>query len=96
MPTFGIYSFAPEILEALGSPDPILGTAIVSLFFLAGVIPGVLLVDRVGRRPLLTIPFAVTGVTLVILALLPRTSVVLITASFVVFAVFNAGSSVLQ
>jgi putative MFS transporter len=96
VPTFGIYTFAPDLLKALGSPDPMLGTAIMSLFFLAGVIPAVLLVDRVGRRPLLTIPFAVSALALLSLAMIPRGSITLITLAFIVFALCNAGSSVLQ
>jgi putative MFS transporter len=96
IPTFGIYTYAPALLTALGSPNPTLGTAIISLFFLAGVVPAVLLIDRIGRRPLLTIPFAVTGSALVLLALLPKAPGPLVTVAFVVFAIFNAGSSVLQ
>jgi putative MFS transporter len=94
IPVFGIYTFAPDLLRALGMQDPNLGTAIVSLFFLAGVIPTLFLVDRVGRRPLLIIPFAVTAITLVVLSFAPKHSSILITACFVVFAAFNAGSSV--
>jgi MFS transporter, putative metabolite transport protein len=96
IPSFAIYTFAPELLRAFGSPNPTLGAALMSLFFLAGVIPAILLVDRVGRRPLLTIPFAVTGATMVLLALVPKTAGILIALCFIVFAVFNAGSSVLQ
>lgn len=96
IPLFGIYTFAPDLLRALGSPDPILGTAIMSLFFLAGVIPAALLVDRVGRRPLLTIPFAITAFTLIVLSFVPKQSNVLITVCFIVFAVFNAEAACLH
>ena len=96
IPTFAIYTFAPELLRAFGSPNPTLGAPLMSLFFLAGVIPAIFLVDRVCRRPLLTIPFAVTGATMVLLALVPQTAGILIALCFIVFAVFNAGSSVLQ
>jgi len=96
IPTFGIYTFAPQLLRALGSSNPTLGTAVVSLFFLAGVIPAAVLVERFGRRPLLIIPFAITAATLIALAVVPPTSRWLITLNFVVFAVFNSGSSVLQ
>ena len=96
VPTFAIYTFAPDLLRAFGSPDPAFGAAILSLFFLAGVIPAVLLIDRIGRRPVLTIPFAVTGVTLLLLGWLPRGSSILVEMCFILFAIFNAGSSVLQ
>jgi len=96
IPTFGIYTFAPELLRALGSPHPNLGTMITSLFFLVGVVAAILLIERFGRRPLLTIPFAITGAALVLLAWLPQTSTIAIALSFLTFAIFNAGSSVLQ
>ncbi|HEY0341459.1 MAG TPA: MFS transporter, partial [Steroidobacteraceae bacterium] len=96
IPTFAIYTFAPDLLRAFGSPDPAFGAAILSLFFLAGVIPAVLLIDRVGRRPLLTIPFAVTGITLLLLGRLPHGATLLVEVCFILFAIFNAGSSVLQ
>jgi putative MFS transporter len=96
IPTFAIYTFAPDLLRAFGSPDPAFGAAILSLFFLAGVIPAVLLIDRIGRRPVLIIPFAVTGVTLLLPGWLPRSASVAIGACFILFALFNAGGSVLQ
>jgi MFS transporter, putative metabolite transport protein len=96
VPTFAIYTFAPDLLRAFGSPDPAFGAAILSLFFLAGVIPAVLLIDRIGRRPVLIIPFAVTGVTLMLLGWLPHSASIAVAACFILFALFNAGSSVLQ
>ncbi len=96
IPTFAIYTFAPDLLRALGASNPTLGAALLSLFFLAGVIPAVALIDRIGRRPVLIIPFAVTGLALLLLASIPRTSALLLALCFIVFAVFNAGSSVLQ
>lgn len=96
VPAFAIYTFAPDLLRAFGSPNPTLGAAIVSLFFLAGVVPAVLLIDRVGRRPLLIVPFVVTGLTLLTLAMTPKGYGVVVVSAFVVFAMFNAGGSVLQ
>lgn len=96
IPTFAIYTFAPDLLRALGARNPTLGAAIISLFFLFGVIPAMALVDRIGRRPVIIIPFAVTGMTLVLLGLIPSHSSIWVAACFIVFAIFNAGSSVLQ
>jgi putative MFS transporter len=96
IPTFAIYTFAPALLRAFGSPDPAFGAAILSLFFMAGVIPAILLIDRIGRRPVLIVPFAVTGVTLLLLGVLPPNATPLVEACFILFAIFNAGSSVLQ
>jgi putative MFS transporter len=41
IPTFGIFTFAPDLLQALGSPDPSLGAAILSLCFMVGIVPAV-------------------------------------------------------
>jgi MFS transporter, putative metabolite transport protein len=96
IPTFAIYTFAPDLLRAFGASNPTLGAALMSLFFLAGVIPAMALVDRIGRRPVLIVPFAVTGMTLLLLAVIPKSSSLLLSLCFIVFAIFNAGSSVLQ
>jgi putative MFS transporter len=96
VPAFAIYTFAPDLLRAFGSSNPTLGSAIMSLFFLAGVIPAILLIERAGRRPLLVVPFAVTAATLALLALVPKTFTVTIAGCFIIFAMFNSGSSVLQ
>lgn len=97
VPTFAIYTYAPELLRAFHLPNPTLGAALISLLFTAGVIPAIGLVDRVGRRPLLTVPFLATGAALAVLAALPadvHPSVVAVL--FGLFALFSAASSVLQ
>ena len=96
IPAFAIYTFAPDLLSALGFQNPNLGAAAMSLFFIAGVVPAIWLVDRIGRRPLLIVPFAVTGITLALLGLAPKMPTFGIAICFVIFAAFNAGSSILQ
>jgi putative MFS transporter len=97
VPTFAIYTYAPELLRAFHVPNPALGAALISLLFFAGVIPAMGLVDRVGRRPLLTVPFLVTGVALTLLAATPIGGHVGVVALLLgLFALFSAASSVLQ
>lgn len=96
IPSFAIYTFAPQLLQALGATDPMLGAAIMSLFFLVGVFPAIYLIDRVGRRPVLIIPFGVCALMMGLLVMIPKTSTTLIAACFIVYAVFSAGSSVLE
>ena len=95
--TFAIYTYAPELLHAFHVPNPTLGAALISLLFFAGVIPAMALVDRLGRRPLLTVPFLVTGVALALLAATPTGGhVAFVALLFGLFALFSAASSVLQ
>jgi len=96
MPAFAIYTFAPELLETLGVSNGNLGAAIMSLFFLVGVVPAIFLVNRVGRRPVLTIPFAVCGLALLVLGIFSGAPSLVIALLFIVFAIFSTGSSVLQ
>jgi putative MFS transporter len=96
IPTFGIYTFTPDLLGALGVPNPLLGSVVISSCFLLGVIPAIVLIDRIGRRVLLILPFAVTGLCLLALAVVPRSATTLVAVAFAIFAIFNAGGSVLQ
>lgn len=96
VPTFGIDTYAPALLETLGSPAPVLGSAVMGLFFLGGVTAAICLVERIGRRLLLTIPFAITSVALGALGLVDRPTSPLAILCLVTFAMFNAASSVLQ
>lgn len=67
------------------------------MLFTVGVIPAMALVDRIGRRPLLTIPFLVTAISLAVLAVMPSgVGFGVVALLFSVFAIFSAASSVLQ
>jgi putative MFS transporter len=96
IPAFAIYTFAPDVLHALGATDPALSAAVLSVFFLVGVFPAIFLIDRIGRRPVLIVPYAVNGVMMVLLAVLPDGATTLKALCFIVFAMLSAGSSVLQ
>jgi MFS transporter, putative metabolite transport protein len=97
VPTFAIYTYAPQLLREFRVPNPALGAALISMLFTAGVIPAMMLVDRVGRRPLLTVPFLVTGAALALLAAMPVGGHAgFVALFFSLFALFSAASSVLQ
>jgi MFS transporter, putative metabolite transport protein len=73
VPTFAIFTYTPVLLEAFGVTDPNLGAALMSLWFIVGVLPAILLVDSIGRRPLLIIPFAIQAMVLAALPFVPPT-----------------------
>ena len=95
-PSFAIFTFAPQLLGTLNLKDPYLGTLVMSLFFLVGVIPAIPLVNSWGRRPVLIWPFLITGVALLLLGVVPGLPGWAVVVLFIVFAVFNAGSTVLE
>ncbi|UJV45474.1 MFS transporter [Streptomyces sp. AMCC400023] len=95
-PFFAISTFAPQVLASLGAGDDGTGEVALNLFLLLGCVSGVLLMDRVGRRPLLVHPFLVTAAALLALGLWPHGPQWAIAGCFAVFALFHAASSTLQ
>lgn len=98
-PSFAIFTFAPQVLQAFNLADgnqAYLGSVIISFFFLVGIVPALFLVGGMGRRAVLIWPFAITGVALLALGIVPAAPALVVVGFFVVFAIFNGGSSVLQ
>jgi putative MFS transporter len=99
IPEFAILTFAPQILAGFGlagGKEAYLGSAVIGVFFFAGVIAALFLVGNIGRRPLLIWPFLVRALALVALGLAPNGPILLIVALFAVFAIVHSGSTVLQ
>lgn len=96
-PFFALYTFLPRVLEGLNlNMDASWGEIMMYLVLLIGSAVGALLVNRVGRRNMLIVPFAVTGVALLILGLWPTAPAPVVILCFLTFAIFNSGSNVLQ
>jgi MFS transporter, putative metabolite transport protein len=98
-PAFAIFTFAPTVLQAFNLSEgnqAYLGSVVIALFFLAGIVPALFLVGNMGRRPVLIWPFVITGIALLALGVAPTAPVLVIVGLFAVFAIFNGGSSVLQ
>lgn len=94
IPTFAIGTYIPEILAQFGFADgskEYLGSAIINIVYLAGLIPALFLIEKYGRRPTLIIPFFVSGLALVILGAISgsNTSFVVILLLFILFGTFN-------
>ncbi|WP_176386684.1 MFS transporter [Gulosibacter sp. 10] len=96
-PFFAIYVFLPRILTQL---DIDLGDGwsevVLYLFLLIGCVAGVAVVNRIGRRKLLIIPFIGMGASLLVLALWQTAPSWVVITCFIVFAFAHAAGSVLQ
>lgn len=98
IPLFAVYTFGPAILAEIG-----LGTGstystelIISAMFLLGGVPGLMLVDRVGRRPLLTWTFVVMAVAFAFMALAPDAPPLALVVALAVYAVTSGACNFLE
>ncbi|MCX4728879.1 MFS transporter [Streptomyces sp. NBC_01306] len=96
---FAIYAFGPQVLALFnlnGGDEANLGYGLINLFFLIGNVVALLLVDRLGRRPVLIGGFAVSALGLLYLAVAPDSGLWMVAFAFAVYAVFNGGPSILE
>ncbi len=94
-PYFAIFTFAPQVFKALGVTDPrgsVIGSNAVAVL---GAIAGTLVIERVGRRPLLLTSFWVMVVTLGLIGGWGAAPSLILIVCFVSFAFFNAISGLL-
>ncbi|TYL49893.1 MFS transporter [Nocardioides sp. BGMRC 2183] len=96
IPLFALYTFAGTLLEGFGIEDGAMGELFISGMFLIGLIPAVMLIDRIGRRPLIVWSFAAMTVPFAVLGLAPDAGVVLVFVCFAVYALFSGGPSILE
>jgi putative MFS transporter len=88
-PYFAIVTFAPQVFGALGL-DEHAATIATNAMAVGGALLGVVLMDRLGRRPLLIVPLWVCATALAVVAVWPAAPVAVIIACFTVFGFFNA------
>ena len=96
---FAIYSFGPQILALFGlesGDEANLGYGLINLFFVVGNIAALLVVDRMGRRPVLIGGFLLSGLGLLYLAIYPDSQLWVVAIAFAVYAIFNGGPSILE
>lgn len=94
MPTFGIGTYTPTIMERLGFAEgnlQYLGAAVMNVFYLLGLIPIFFLMDRMGRRITLLAGFLISGAALILLAATSGfdMSFAFVLVVFVVYGAFN-------
>lgn len=99
IPMFGIYTFGPQIISALGlneGKEAVLGNVVISLFFMIGCIPAMYWLNSMGRRPLLIGSFAIMTLALAVLGVVPQPGIGLIVSAFALYAFFSGGPGILQ
>ncbi|HJQ48091.1 MAG TPA: MFS transporter [Amycolatopsis sp.] len=92
IPFFAIFSFAPQILSAIGMTGNYSGSIVLNGFLLAGAVVGVFVMDRISRRNLLVWTFAICAVTLIPLGIWTDAPIGLAMVVFCVFAFVLSGA----
>ncbi|MEW1718881.1 MFS transporter [Streptomyces sp. NPDC093109] len=95
IPLFALYSFAPDLLAGMGIGGNS-AEIFLALLFVVGGIPGLWLVERIGRRALLLWSFGIITVALGIPGLLPGLPAWAFFVAVCVFALTSGGSSFLE
>ncbi len=98
IPLFAVYTFGPDIITEMGIGDHniYLAELLISALFLVGGIPGLLLVDRIGRKPLLIHTFAIMSVAFVFMAVNPSAPTVLLFAALAVYAITSGACNFIE
>ncbi|WP_294567712.1 MFS transporter [uncultured Arthrobacter sp.] len=98
IPLFAIYTFGPDILAEIGvgGQNIFLAEFIISAMFLVGGIPGLLLVDRIGRKPLLVYTFIIMSVTFGFMAVFPDAPAVILFIALAAYAVTSGACNFIE
>lgn len=99
VPLFAIYTFGPVILAMFGlahGKEAMLGDIAISLFFVIGIFQALMLINKVGRRPLIIWSFAFMTAGMLILGLFPDAGNWVIIAGFAIYAVASGGPNILE
>ncbi|MGW3625118.1 MFS transporter [Streptomyces sp. NPDC000880] len=95
IPLFALYSFAPDLLGGMGITGNSAEIFLAALFVVGGI-PGLWVVERIGRRTLLLWSFGIIAVALAIPGLVPGLPTWVFFVSVCVFALASGGSSFLE
>jgi putative MFS transporter len=91
-PYFAIFTFAPTVFAALNISNERAGTLAANGVAAVGALLGMLLVERVGRRPLLIVSFWITAIALFVIGGWSNAPGLIVVIAFAVFSLFNAAS----
>lgn len=95
LPYFAIIFFQSAVYDTIGLNDPILVALLGTIVVVFGALLGTLLIDHVGRRKLLIIPFWITAVALLVATFQPVLPTSVIVVCFFVYLFSYGVASVL-
>ncbi|MHC5534565.1 MFS transporter [Priestia megaterium] len=100
-PSFAIATYIPQVLGKFGLADgssEYLGSAVISIFYVCGLIPAIYLVEKVGRRPVLVWPFLISALVLFVLGATSgaHLSFAFTITLFIIYGIFHNGMEILQ
>lgn len=98
IPVFAVYAFAPKVLMALNLHDKwaAFGSIAITLLFVVGCIGATLLINAIGRRPMVIHSFLWSGLALLLLGMFANGASALILILFGGYALLIGGAQVLQ
>jgi putative MFS transporter len=96
LPFFALFTFAPQVLGALGIKGELTGGLLTNGFQLIGAVVGVVIMNMLPRRLFLWVSFLVMAVCLGALAVVPNAPTALVLGSFAVFALVVSASGNLE
>lgn len=99
LPMYAIYTFGPQILNALGLGEgnmAVLGDIVISVFFLIGCIPAMFWLESLGRRKLCILGFVFMSMAMLVLGLFPGAPILVIVGAFALYAFFSGGPGTLE
>lgn len=98
VPLFAVYAFGPKIMAALGLAGGMgnIGAAAITVLFMLGCLPPLLIINKKGRRFLLLNSFFWSGLCLLLLGIFPDADQTIILLLFSGYALATGGSQTLQ
>jgi MFS transporter, putative metabolite transport protein len=98
IPLFAVYTFGPDIITEIGvgHHNIYLAELLISVLFLVGGIPGLLLFDKIGRKPLLIYTFAIMSAAFVFMAVNPSAPAVLLFAALAAYAITSGACNFIE
>lgn len=93
VPYFALFSFAPQVLSALGLKDEYSSGLFLNVFLLLGAVIGVVVMDRIPRRAFLLWSFGISAATLAPLGIFMHAPLFVVVGLFAVFAFVLAAAT---